>query len=67
MPIGSGIIVGCVPKFASNSASSLYCIFCNIIGISLAPVLSGIIMEMYSKPADPDSLTNFPPLGRLPS
>ena len=27
MPIGSGIIVSCVPKFASNSASALYCIF----------------------------------------
>ena len=27
MPIAGGIIVGCVPKFARNSASALYCIF----------------------------------------
>ena len=27
MPIAAGIIVGCVPKFAQNSASALYCIF----------------------------------------
>ena len=27
MPIGNGIIVSCVPKFAANSASALYCIF----------------------------------------
>jgi len=67
MPIGSGIIVGCVPKFASNSASSLYNIFCNIVGISLAPVLSGIVMEIYSAPAASDSRSILPPLGRLPT
>ena len=27
MPIGQGIIVSCVPKFAQNSASSLFSIF----------------------------------------
>ena len=47
MPIAAGIIIGCVPKFAQNSASALYCIFQNIVGLSLAPVLSGHIMEQY--------------------
>ena len=48
MPIGAGIIVSCVPKFASNSASALYCIVNSILGQSLAPVLSGYIMEQYT-------------------
>ena len=47
MPIGEGIIVSCVPKVASNSASALYCIFKSILGISFAPVLSGYLMEQY--------------------
>ena len=52
MPIGEGIIVSCVPKVASNSASALYCIFKNIVGISMAPVLSGFLMEMYKDKRD---------------
>lgn len=47
MPIGAGIIVSCVPKFASNSASALYCIFYNLLGCALAPILSGYAMEQY--------------------
>lgn len=45
MPISTGIIIGCVPKFAQNSASAFYGIFMNILGLSLAPVISGHIME----------------------
>ena len=47
MPIASGIIVSCVPNDAQNSANAVYCICQNIIGLCLAPVLSGHIMESY--------------------
>lgn len=47
MPIATGIIIGCVPKQARNSASALYAVSQNVIGLSLAPVLSGHIMEQY--------------------
>ena len=46
-PIAQGIIVGCVPKFAQNSASALYCICQNILALSVAPVLSAYIMDQY--------------------
>lgn len=45
MPIGTGIIVSCVPKYASNSASALYAIFQNLFGIALSPILAGYIMD----------------------
>ena len=48
MPISSGIIISCVPKHAQNSASAFYGIFMNILGLSLAPVISGHIMEQYT-------------------
>ena len=47
MPIGVGIIIGCVPKFAQNSASALYCILMNTMGLSLSPIAAGYIMGQY--------------------
>ena len=41
MPIAGGIIVGCVPKFARNSASAFYCICMNVIGLAGAPIITG--------------------------
>lgn len=52
MPIGQGIIVSCVPKFAQNSASSLYAIFLNLFGYTLAPVLSGYAAAQYDNKRD---------------
>ena len=47
MPIISGIVVGCVPKFAQNSASAVSCVCVNIFGLALGPVVAGHIMEQY--------------------
>ena len=47
MPAGNGIIVGCVPKHVSNSASALYCVCQNMIGLSFGTVISGYIMDGY--------------------
>lgn len=52
MPIGQGIIVSCVPKFAQNSASSLYAIFVNLLGYTMAPVLSGYAAAQYENKRD---------------
>lgn len=47
MPISAGIIISCVPKQAQNSANAVYCICQNILGLCMAPILSGHIMEQY--------------------
>ena len=48
MPIGIGVIIGCVPKYAHNSASAVYGILFNVFGLSLSPSVAAHIMEQYS-------------------
>ena len=45
MPIGIGVIIGCVPKYAHNSASAVYGILFNVLGLSTAPSIAAYVME----------------------
>ena len=47
MPIANGIILGCVPKSAQNSASALFFVLQNLLGYAMAPVLACYMIEQY--------------------
>ena len=48
MVISAGVLITCVPKPAKNSASAVYNVFANVVGLSLAPYVAGHVMELYS-------------------
>ena len=47
IPVCFGIVVGCVPKSAQNTASAVYNLIFNFGALGIAPIVTGSIIDGY--------------------